>query len=275
MGDEEESGPAWVPFAESIKWLVVEGGRTRHVRPASGNDTARGVHHLKEGHWRIEYRVTMASRGGQGVILGVADVDAPAWSQKPVDDEEEGDGKKDAKKDAKKKDKKGAEPEAPPKFKPRKPAVAWGVCTSTGRLVSTHHPCVGRFGGANVGEPLVELKRGTDEMTVVIDCEIPQRPTSVDAIMSRREFTSGLHPLDAPRDLPLHLRPMAKRSVEELTGAPGLPVTKQASLSFSINGGELLPTGVRLPEAGVYPWALLTGEGDEVQLVSMTKLSGE
>ena len=95
MGDEVESGPAWVPFAESIKWLVMEGGTTRHVRPASGNDTARGVHHLKEGHWRIEYRVTMASRGGQGVILGVADVDAPAWSQKPVDDEEEGDGKKD------------------------------------------------------------------------------------------------------------------------------------------------------------------------------------
>ena len=61
-------------------------------------------------------------------MVGVADVDAPAWTQKPKEDTDD-DGKKDAK--AARKDKKGkdaAEPEQ--KFKPGKPAVAWGLSTA-------------------------------------------------------------------------------------------------------------------------------------------------
>ena len=88
--------------------------------------------------------------------------------------------------------------------------------------------------------------------------------------MTRREFIGGLHPLDAPRNYPTHLRSLNKRTAHELTGAA--PVQKPASLSFRINGGELQTTGVHLPEAGVHPWALLTGEGDEVTLVSVKNL---
>lgn len=121
-----------------------------------------------------------------------------------------------------------------------------------------------------MGDQLAERKcAAVGGMTVVVECDIPQPQSHVDALMSRREFRAGLHPLDAPRDFPLHLRALSNRTVN----AGAFPVSKPASLSFSINGGELQKTTVHLPEAGVYPWALLNGEGDEVS-ITFTRLSG-
>lgn len=68
-----------------------------------------------------------------------------------------------------------------------------------------------------------------------------------------------------------HLRALSMRTVQHLTGAS--PVSKPATLSFSINGGELQTTDVHLPQAGVYPWVSLSGDSDEVTM-TVTKLSG-
>ena len=254
MGDENEGAPAWVPFAESIQWLQIERGSVQHIRPVCGTSTAHGVQQIQEGHWRIEYRVKRSAYGGHGLVLGVADVDAKAWSQKPVVVDEEGDGKKDAKK----KDKKGGEPEAPPKFKPGKPAVAWGICTSSGRLISTHEPHIGRFGGAIIGDQLAERRCGSAEggLTVTVECALPQHTTPVEALMTRRDFQACLHPLDTRREFPLHMRSMSTRSVHHLAGTP---VAKPASLSFSINGGEMIRTSVHLPGAVCTPSATESG----------------
>lgn len=263
----EADGPAtWVPFAESLQWMVVERGCVRHTRPACGIDTARGIQHIKDGRWRIEYRIK--AHDGHSIVLGVTDVEAAAWSQKAVA-VDDGDGK-DAKKKPDKKDKKGGGKDADAgvqKFKPGKPSVAWGLCSASGRLVSTYHPRVGRFGGATVSEPLVQRRAGSAEgMTIVVECDIPPHNSPVDALNSRRDFTHGLHPLDAPRDFPLHLQALSMRT------AGGSPITKAASLSFSVNGGQVHTTPVHLPEAGVYPWVQLTGEG-EVAIVSIVNRS--
>lgn len=246
---DDPTAPAWVPFADSLQWMLVDRHICRHTRPASGSDTARGAVHIKEGSWRIEYRINRSSPG-VGIVLGVADVDAPAWTQKPKEVAAD-DGKKDAK--AAKKDKKGKDAAAEPEqtFKPGKPSIAWGLCTSSGRLVSTHDPKVGRFGGACVGEQMTERRTGAVAgMTVVVECDIPQHRSSVDALVSRKSFCAGLHPLDAPRDFPLHLQTLSMRTVQHLTGKS--PVTRPASLSFSIDGGERHSTNVHLPAAGVY-----------------------
>lgn len=273
MADDVEGGAQWVPFADSVQGLAIEGGTLRHTRP-NGIDIARGMQHIHEGLWRIEYRVNRAAQGGYGIILGVADVEAAAWSQKPAPPEGD-EGKKDAKGGKKDKKAKGAVTEAPPKFKPVKPAVAWGLCPSSGRLVSTFDPRMGRFGGASVSDALVERRCGHSVagMTVVIECDIPARRSPVEALVARRDFRAGLHPLDAPREYPPHLRSMSVRSVDQLSGHPA--VSRQPSLSFSVDGGGLTTTAVRLPEAGVYPYCMLTAQDDEVALVSVTKLSGD
>ena len=258
-----EAPPQWVAFAESIEWLAIDGTTVRHTRPGQGVDVARGVQHIKDGKWRIEYRVNRAaSKSGSGIILGVSDVEAAAWSQKPVEPEGEDDKKK---KDAKKDKKKGAADDGPPKFKPTKPAVAWGLCLSSGRLITTHSPKVGRFAGASVGEPIVERGGSADGVTVVAVCDMGTSSTSDnDAVIARHDFRAGLHPLEAPRIYPEHLKSMATRSIYQLT--------RPATLSFSVNGGEMQTTSIHLPEAGVYPWLLVTGQGDDVTLVSVTQI---
>ena len=232
MAEEAQTAPAWVPFADSIQWMAIEGETCKHVRPASGLDTARGVAHIKDGHWRLEFRVKCAAHSG-GVILGVADVDSSAWSQKPKETGDEDDGKKGAaKKDAKGAKKgKDAAAEPAPSFKPGKPAVAWGLCSLSGSLITTHHPNVGRYGGARIGEQLMERRSGgVSGMTVVIECDIPCHRSQLDAMMARRSFMGGCHPLDVPRDFPLHMRALSQRTMQGLTGAA--PVAKPASLAF-------------------------------------------
>ena len=110
-------------------------------------------------------------------------------------------------------------------------------------------------------------------ITVSIEVDIPANNASVDALMSQRDFRAGLHPLAAPRDFPLHLRSLSHRTVHDLTGAA--PVNRPATLSFGINGGPLQTVPVRLPASGVYPWVLMTGCGDEANLISATKLPQE
>ena len=255
--------PQWFPFAESVEWLEIQGTTARHIRPGQGVSVARGMQHIKDGKWRIEYRVNRAaSKSGSGIILGVSDFTAKEWSQKPPEPEGEDDKKK---KDAKKDKKKGAADDGPPKFKMGKPTVAWGMCLGSGRLLTTHSVKTGRFAGANVGEPIVERAGAADGLTVTVVCDMGTSGTSDnDAVIARHDFRSGLHPLDAPRIYPPHLKSMEKRSTYQLT--------RPASLSFSVDDGEMQSTNIHLPEAGVYPWLLVTGQGDEVSMVSCSQI---
>lgn len=91
-------------------------------------------------------------------------------------------------------------------------------------------------------------------------------------MLTRRDFSNVLHPLEKARNFPLHMKHVSSRSV------PGLADGQKArssSLTFSINGCDPVDTGVRLPESGVFPYVHLTGEGDAVELMSITKLSSD
>ena len=115
------------------------------------------------------------------------------------------------------------------------------------------------YDAIHMGKPIA----GT---TITVECDIPAHPTVEDAAIARRNFSSRLHPLDAERAFPLHMQSMKSRSVQHLTS----PVVRPSSLAFRINGSELLRTNVQLPAGGVYPWVLLTSDGDDVTLVSVT-----
>ena len=82
----------------------------------------------------------------------------------------------------------------------------------------------------------------------------------------------GARTVEPQMNFPAHLRAMAMRSVQHLTGKS--PITRPASLSFCVDGGERIVTSVHLPEAGVYPWVQMTGQG-EVALVSIIKLDAD
>jgi hypothetical protein len=240
------TGPRWVPPADgSEQWFQSEGGTTRHIR-AGAADIARGSTLIKEGHWRIEYRINRAQHNmrGFGIVLGVTDAEAPAWADTPP---------------------------APGQRKAGKPFVAWGICPSSGRLIRAPDPKMGRFGGATLGDVMVVRKAGEPVagMTITVDVEMQQHHTTEDAAVARREYSGALHPLDVRREFPLHLKSLTMRNVHQLTG---MPVAKPSSLTISVNGGKPVDADVRLPEAGVYPWMLLTGEGDEVTLMSVKRL---
>lgn len=107
-------------------------------------------------------------------------------------------------------------------------------------------------------------------MTIAIECDIPAHPTHESEVSSKRNYAHSLHPLDARRNFPLHMESLQARSVHALTGSP---VSKPSWLAFSVDGGELVRTNVRLPACGVYPWVLVTGEDDEITMTAFKKLS--
>ena len=134
--------------------------------------------------------------------------------------------------------------------------VAWGLDPASGRLIRTHELSKGHMGGAVIHKELMPAPDGTKgvvDTTVVVQCNLSALdPTSTDAMTARRTFSRTLHPLD-------------------LRGARwGEPPQRTSSLSFSINGGEFVDADVHLPEA-LYPFLLLTGEGDCVTLESIEK----
>ena len=158
----------------------------------------------------------------------------------------------------------------------RSPAVAWGFDPSSGCLITTYDAKVGRFGGAQVGQELAPRKLMSSNVArpllkIAVVCDIPPHATNEDAVLAGRAFRASLHPLEAPREYPLHLRAISARTVHAFTGSR---IVKPSSLAFSINDGELQPTSVQLPTSGVYPWVLMSGEGDQVELVSVTKIGG-
>ena len=258
--DSDASKDWWVPGAKSIP--IGEGAEpcfsfepkssVRHLRYGRA-DAVRGVNLISEGHYRVEYRVNAAAHGdsGFGIILGVSDAEAAAWKE-------------------------GAESVPPAgKPKPTKPTCAWGLCLSSGRLIETHDPHKGRFDGATVGEQLVERKKmgnPTVGMTVAIECEIPLHATRESSLVASRNYAAALHPLGVERNLPPHMQVLQERGVRNFIGSP---IASPTWLAFSINGGEMIHTSVHLPSNGVYPWVLLSGEGDEVVCTDFKKLSAD
>jgi len=112
-----------------------------------------------------------------------------------------------------------------------------------------------------------KVEEGT---TVVFEVDVPAHGLEASSIV-RRDFDVSLHPLAARRFYPKHMEEMLKRDVRHMTGSP---VARKPSLSFSINGGEMVPTGVTVPSA-VYPWVLLGWEGDAVTLVKVETIDEE
>ena len=263
MASAEEAEAAknwWVPGVKSVPvgedeqpfFSFEPKNSVRHLRYGKP-DTVRGVNLISEGHYRVVYKVSAAAHGdsGFGIILGVSDADAAAWKE-------------------------GAEV-VPPGGKPRpsKPTCAWGLCLSSGRLIETHDPHKGRFDGATVGEQLIERKKlggPTVGMTVAIECEIPGHATPESSLVASRNYAAALHPLGVQRNLPPHMQVLQTRGVRSFIGSP---VANPAWLSFSINDGEMIRTSVQLPPNGVYPWVLLSGEGDEVVCTEFKKLSAD
>jgi len=261
--DSENTAPVWVPGAKSkplgdpfddgVPYFIFEPLHSvRHTRHGKA-DAVRGTNLIVDGHFRVEYTVCSATHGGSGfgIVVGVTDAEAPAWIETTT------------------------KPGEKPKLR-GKSCVAWGLCLSSGRLITTHDPHKGRFDGASVGEELTARKRSKagestiTGMTIAIECDIPAHNSLEDEISSKRSYTHTLHPLDGPRNFPLHMESLQERSVHALTGSP---VTKPGWLSFSVDGGEMVRTRVQLPACGVYPWVLLTGDGDEVTMTSCKKLS--
>ena len=265
MAAEEATAPLWVPGAKSKPlgepfdtgepYVTFEPRQTvRHKRHGIA-DTVRGTNLIHDGHFRVEYRINAAAHGssGFGIVIGVTDAEAPAWKEGPP--AASGPGK--------------------PKLDGRA-TVAWGLCPSSGRLIETNDPHKGRFDGATVGEELTARRRsgaggaGIAGMTIAIECDIPAHQTHESEVSSKRNYAHALHPLDARRNFPLHMESLQARSVHALTGSP---VSKPSWLAFSVDGGEMIRTNVRLPACGVYPWVLVTGEDDEVTMTAFKKLS--
>lgn len=241
-----------VPLETSAEFLHIEGGTVIHKRGGTV-DIARGTSHLRDGRYRIEYNISGAVHRarGFGIILGVSDAEAGCWDFHPEE---------------------ALPDEAPKRIKSVKPFMSWGLDPSSGRLISSADPKKGRFGGATVGEPLVARDSGeaVAGMSVVIEADVPPLLTKEQVMLTRRDFSTALHPLEKTRNFPLHLKHVSSRT---MPGLAGEQLGRKSSLTFSINGGPATDTGVRLPESGVFPFVHLTGEGDAVTLVSITKLS--
>ena len=243
----EDEALQWVSTEQSAEWLPSQDAVVQHTRDGR-TDIARGVTLIQGGRHRIEYRIYLAAHNkrGYGVVVGVSDAEAPSWNPAPVG--------------------------AAPKPKPSKPSVAWGICVSSGRLISTQDARAGQFGGGVLGDALVpkQAMEQAAQLTVVVEVDIPPHASAEDAAVARRDIPATYgHPLDMAREFPLHMKPMSSRNVHYLTGSP---ISKPSSLSFSVNDGPMVDAGVRLP-AGVYPWVQLTGQGDAVELVSIKNLT--
>lgn len=233
--------PEWVATSRSAEFLKVEGATITHVRTGV-SDVARGVKPLEAGKHRITYQINRTgSSKGYGIVLGVTDADAPAWSESldfPAS--------------------------KPP---PSRPVVAWGLSPSLGKLIDSPDAKAAKFGGGSIRAeefPSIAPCANVKGTTIVFELNIPKQPED-DAAIVRRDFRACLHPLTVQRTYPLHLASMQSRGVDHLIGSP---IGKTSTLSFSVDGGEMIATSVALPPR-LWPWVHLSWQGDSVTLVSV------
>ena len=262
---QEEAPPnSWVPHNRSGTYLSKKTGEPKqafsctmigqqhsptlmHLR-GGVPDTAHGALKIERGVWRVTYVISQAaSNGAFGMLIGVTD--GEVW------DAPESRASKEIAAIFSK-----AEVQKEP---PR--TVAWGICPSTGKLVTSHDVRVGVFGGALVSKQLVPragLRQSAKNATVVIELQMLSYDEDTSAI-ARREYAMPLHPLAFTGGNP-------RRQKQSGDRAP----PKYNTMLVSVNGGPMVPTDVRLP-ATVYPWALMQWEGDAVTLESVVKISGD
>ena len=240
---------AWVASSRSMDFLAIEEDLVRHLR-GGRTDVARGANPVAAGRHKITFEIkdTGSSRGF-GIAVGVADASAPLWSEPlPVE---------------------GICFPLPkygePGFKPSPPAVAWGFCPGTRKFIES----VDGKSGLMEGARLIE-RAGHPTQTPVVGQRIEfmiDRPShsSQEASIALRDVGQrhgyhGLHPLAQRRAYPRHLQ----QTQPGLSRSPnGSGALTSPQLSFSVDGGEVVPTGVQLPEA-VFPWVMLGWEGDAV-----------
>ena len=241
--------PEWIAHCRSKDYVKVEGMSIMHLR-AGVSDVARGIQPLTAGKHRITYMIERAgSTKGYGIVLGVTDAAAPAWTEvwPPVDQ--------------------GNKP--PPVSRP---VVAWGICPALGKWVESPDAKVGQFGGANVlpeGFPTIEPATKVVGMTIVFEIDVPQHPPMADHIV-RRDFRASLHPLAMQRTYPRFLDAMQAHPVHQIVASP---IARKSSLRFSIDGGEMIEAQVALPRA-LWPWVHMSWQGDCVRIVKVEQLSG-
>ena len=234
-----ENPSAWVPAPLSDPFLLRDGPSTIVHTRTGNSDAARHKEPLSKGLNRITYHLkTTSSHVGYGMIIGLCD--GAAWEQAPQN------ASNLIQSIFGKPEKRGV----PPQW------AAWGLCPSSGKLIRAHDVSKGHMQGAMVDKQLTpKPKSGTVEgMTIVVEANMsPLDPSSQEAATQRRGFSRTLHPLD-------------------MRGARyGQAARLPNTLAFSIDGGEFVEADVTLPDT-VYPWVLLTWEGDAVTLVSYERL---
>ena len=221
-------------------FLAIEDERIVHLRTGK-SDVARGAEALADGKHRITFKIeNCGSPKGYGIVVGVSDADAPIWAEPaPVEGIilpklQYGD--------------KG--------FKPAKSKVAWGFCPGKSRFIASADGRSGPMTGASTMLQLELPPPGESIHTVVFEIDRPARSS-----IASRDFSLSTHPLSMPRQLPLHLEQLQKAHARDQIGSP---VPASGQLSFGVNGGPMTRVaGVNLPSA-LYPWLMLSWEGDVV-----------
>lgn len=238
-----EPPSCWVAVDERMKESVrLDEGTVVSLR-AGRPSAVRGKEALAGGRYRLAYEIVHAdSPAGWGLLLGVCSANAQAGQKASA-------GIKAI----------FGQTERPP-FAQHSHATAWGLCPSSGQLVRTDDAAKGLFDGAAQSKPIFEKPmksyRQTTGTTVVLELSLPPLDPE-QAALAKRSFSTNLHPLH-------------KRG-----GPTGAAAARVPTLSFSINGGPLVDSGVHgLPES-LYPWVMLAREGDAVSLVSLERFDDE
>jgi hypothetical protein len=252
----------WVPRESSKDFMLCAEGLVVHGRTGVP-DAVRGKTLLAQGSFRITYEITQSGHTcAQDMLLGVCD--AATWGTA----ESEG----------------GAAEQIQALFGDDTTrrlatwgrhghAVAWGYDPRSGRLVSTRDVCKGKYMGATLGNVLVPVNEHTGKpltsklppkSVVVIEVNMLEvEPLGEHADIQRHTYSRALHPLQMR---------LAKEGVLP-PEAVAYPSGKR-TMAFSVNGSEFVDAGVALPPA-VFPWVMLTWEGDAVTLKSVEKLQAK
>lgn len=241
MAVDEVSPSQWVPHFRCVKHFKLSNlGVIEHLR-GGHSDAAHGAVRISEGRHRITYKIRHASSSAAfGMLLGVTDCNV--WDPPGF---------------ARNREVNSIFTEM--KMAANPPRVAWGLCPSSGKLFQTHDVRMGHLQGALLVQQLfgsVQSRRQSVEGTTVV-VEVNMLPRDETASMACRDFDTTLHPLTFTKS--------AGRRSER----PPLPCFN--TLAFSVNGSDMVQADVCLP-AAVWPWVLLTWEGDAVELVSVEML---
>ena len=229
-----------------------------HLR-AGRADAVRAKPLLAQGRFRITYEITHSSSPvAQDMLLGVCD--ATAWSTGDDKDVSAHDMIEALFSEQKLKHS---------TFSKHGHAVAWGFDPKRGRVVSAPGITHGTYAGGQYGKALVDVDdlgrprapKLPPKTIVMVEVDLLELD-EVNSDLFRRDFACSLHPL-------------GMRGASKLDPSMGISPAApggRRTLSFSINGGELIDSGVSLPPA-VFPWVMLTWEGDKITLVSVEKFA--